>query len=103
MTDHQTLLAEYTRNGSDAAFRELVTRYVDLVFSTALWLVEGDTHRADTEVERAFGQPSLLPGPIHRPPQGWPNAMMIGIIRFNLTVVEFNQPEHGAFGGWAVQ
>ena len=54
MTDHQTLLAEYTRNGSDAAFRELVTRYVDLVFSTALRLVEGDTHRAEDVVQTVF-------------------------------------------------
>ncbi len=52
--DHQTLLAEYTRNGSDAAFRELVTRYVDLVFSTALRLVEGDTHRAEDVVQTVF-------------------------------------------------
>ena len=54
MTDHQTLLAEYTQNGSDAAFRELVTRYVDLVFSTALRLVEGDTHRAEDVVQTVF-------------------------------------------------
>ena len=54
MMDHQTLLAEYTRNGSDAAFRELVTRYVDLVFSTALRLVEGDTHRAEDVVQTVF-------------------------------------------------
>ena len=54
MTDHQTLLAEYNRNGSDAAFRELVTRYVDLVFSTALRLVEGDTHRAEDVVQIVF-------------------------------------------------
>ena len=54
MTDHQTLLADYNRNGSDAAFRELVTRYVDLVFSTALRLVEGDTHRAQDVVQTVF-------------------------------------------------
>jgi len=47
MTDHETLLAEYYRNGSDAAFRELVARFVDLVHSTALRLVEGDTHQAE--------------------------------------------------------
>ena len=48
------MLAEYNRNGSDAAFRELVTRYVDLVFSTALRLVEGDTHRAEDVVQIVF-------------------------------------------------
>ena len=54
MTDSQSLLAEYARNGSDAAFRELVTRYVDLVYSTALRLVEGDTHRAEDVAQSVF-------------------------------------------------
>ncbi len=54
MTDSQQLFAEYARNGSDAAFRELVTRYVDLVYSTALRLVEGDTHRAEDVAQTVF-------------------------------------------------
>ena len=54
MTDSQQLLAEYRQNGSDAAFRELVTRYVDLVYSTALRLVEGDTHRAEDVAQTVF-------------------------------------------------
>ena len=54
MTDSQHLLAEYRRNGSDAAFQELVARYVDLVFSTALRLVEGDTHRAEDVTQTVF-------------------------------------------------
>src|ERR1019366_9503401 len=54
MTDSQQLLAEYARNGSDAAFGELVTRYVDLVYSTALRLVEGDTHRAEDVAQTVF-------------------------------------------------
>ena len=54
MTDSQSLLAEYTRSGSDAAFGELVTRYVDLVYSTALRLVEGDTHRAEGVAQTVF-------------------------------------------------
>jgi RNA polymerase sigma factor (sigma-70 family) len=54
MTDSQQLLAEYARNGSDAAFRELVARYVDLVYSTALRLVEGDTHRAEDVAQTVF-------------------------------------------------
>ena len=31
MTDSQQLLVDYAKNGSETAFRELVTRYVDLV------------------------------------------------------------------------
>ena len=54
MTDSQQLLAEYRQNGSDAAFRELVTRYLDLVYSTALRLVEGDTHRAEDVAQTVF-------------------------------------------------
>jgi len=48
------LLADYAANGSERAFRELVTRYVDLVYSTALRLVEGDTHRAEDVAQTVF-------------------------------------------------
>ena len=54
MTDSQHLLAEYRQSGSDAAFRELVTRYVALVYSTALRLVAGDTHRAEDVTQTVF-------------------------------------------------
>lgn len=54
MTNSRQLLAEYARNGSDAAFRELVNRYIDLVYSTALRLVEGDTHRAEDVSQTVF-------------------------------------------------
>jgi len=54
MTGSQQLLAEYRQSGSDAAFRELVTRYVDLVYSTALRLVQGDTHRAQDVAQTVF-------------------------------------------------
>src|SRR5216110_1583778 len=54
MTDSQKLLAEYVRTGSEAAFRDLVTRYVDLVYSTALRLVEGDAHRAEDVAQVVF-------------------------------------------------
>lgn len=46
MTDTRQLLTDYVQNGSESAFRELVTRYLDLVYSTALRLVDGDAHRA---------------------------------------------------------
>jgi RNA polymerase sigma factor (sigma-70 family) len=54
MTDSQTLLVDYVRTESEAAFRELVTRYVNLVYSTALRLVEGDTHRAEDVAQTVF-------------------------------------------------
>src|SRR5205809_265071 len=54
MTDNHNWLAEFVQTGSDAAFRELVTRYVDLVYSTAHRLVEGDTHRAEDVAQAVF-------------------------------------------------
>ena len=54
MTDSQTLLADYAGSGSETAFRELVTRYMGLVYSTALRLVEGDTHRAEDVAQTVF-------------------------------------------------
>src|SRR5437762_3640330 len=76
MTDSQKLLAEYVQSGSEAAFRELVTRYVDLVYSTALRLVEGDAHRAEDVAQvvfvdlaraaRALSSEVMLGGWLHR-------------------------------------
>src|SRR6266705_855862 len=54
MTDSQTLLAEYARTGSEAVFRELVKRYIGLVFSSALRLVHGDTHLAEDVTQLVF-------------------------------------------------
>jgi RNA polymerase sigma factor (sigma-70 family) len=53
-TDTQDLLAEFVKSGSERAFRELVSRYVDLVYSTALRLVDGDTHRAEDVAQIVF-------------------------------------------------
>lgn len=54
MTNSQQLLAEYASRGSEAAFQELVSRYIDLVFSTALRSVGGDAHRAEDVVQTVF-------------------------------------------------
>ena len=54
MTGNQRLLADYVTNGSEQAFRELVTRYLDLVYSTAIRLVGGDTHRAEDVAQTVF-------------------------------------------------
>jgi RNA polymerase sigma factor (sigma-70 family) len=53
-TDSQQLLAEYAAHGSEAAFRELVARYINLVYSTALRLVGGDTQLAEDVAQTVF-------------------------------------------------
>ena len=54
MTDTQTLLAEYTRTGSEAAFQELVARYIGLVHSAAVRLVDGDAHLTQDVTQTVF-------------------------------------------------
>lgn len=60
MTDTQQLLADYGKTGSEAAFRELVSRYVDLVYSAAVRLVEGDTHLAEDVTQTVFADLARL-------------------------------------------
>lgn len=62
MTDPRTLLNEYAVRGSETAFRELVERYLNLVYGTALRLVEGDTHRAEDVVQMVFSDLARLAG-----------------------------------------
>jgi len=54
MTDTQSLLAEFVKNRSETAFRELVARYLNLVYSTALRLVGGDAHLAEDVAQAVF-------------------------------------------------
>jgi len=54
MTKSGELLAAYVETGSEPAFRELVTRYVDLVYSAALRLLNGDAHLAQDVTQTVF-------------------------------------------------
>ena len=54
MTDSQTLLSLYAGTGSESAFRELVNRYIDLVYSTAFRLVGGDVQSAQDVSQTVF-------------------------------------------------
>jgi DNA-directed RNA polymerase specialized sigma24 family protein len=62
MTETQELLTTFARNGSEPAFRELVTRYVDLVYSTAVRRVDGDTHRAEDISQIVFADLARMAG-----------------------------------------
>jgi len=54
MRNSQQLLADYAATRSEPAFRELVTRYLNLVYSTAFRLVDGDTHLAEDVTQTVF-------------------------------------------------
>jgi RNA polymerase sigma factor (sigma-70 family) len=76
MTESQQLLSEYVETRSEGAFRELVERYIALVYSTALRLVEGDSAGAEDVTQTVFlhlarnarklARESLLGGWLHR-------------------------------------
>jgi RNA polymerase sigma factor (sigma-70 family) len=54
MNPSQKLLADYVNTGSDRAFRELLERYIDLVHSVAVRLVDGDVHLAQDVTQKVF-------------------------------------------------
>ena len=60
MTDTQQLLAQYAATGSETAFRELVACYMDLVYSAAVRLTNGDTHLAEDVTQTVFADLARL-------------------------------------------
>ena len=54
MTDDGQLLQQYTRDRSESAFGELVTRHIDLVYSVALRVAGGDSHLAQDVTQTVF-------------------------------------------------
>lgn len=72
MTETERLLTEYVTAGSEPAFRELVARYIDLVYSTAIRQAGGDRHLAEDVAQTVFLN---LARKAHRLP---PNVMLGG-------------------------
>jgi RNA polymerase sigma factor (sigma-70 family) len=54
MTDSVTLLKDYARNGSEGAFGELVSRYLNLVYAIAMRMVAGDAVLAQDVAQTVF-------------------------------------------------
>ena len=54
MMDDKQLLGAYARERSESAFRELVTRHIDFVYSAALRVVNGDSHLAQDVAQTVF-------------------------------------------------
>jgi len=66
MMEHRKLLADYAVNASEQAFRQIIRDYIDLVYSTALRLVNGDTHRAQDVAQTVFADLARLAGSLPR-------------------------------------
>lgn len=62
MSEVRQLLDEYSRSGSEAAFQEVVARYLNLVYSTALRLVNGDSHLAEDVTQKVFADLARMAG-----------------------------------------
>src|SRR5437762_7752980 len=54
MIDDAQLLRRYAEAGSEAAFSEIVSRHIDLVYSAALRQVNGDAHLAQDVAQTVF-------------------------------------------------
>jgi RNA polymerase sigma factor (sigma-70 family) len=67
------LLRRYALDGSEAAFGELVRRHVDLVYSAAVRVLNGDNHRAQDVTQQVFSELARQAKTLSRHPSlvGW--------------------------------
>jgi hypothetical protein len=70
VNDDAELLSQFVKNGSEDAFNQLLTQYLDLVYSTALRGVGGDAHLAEdvTQTVLSWEVEHTVPPPCAAPP-----------------------------------
>src|SRR5688572_7653771 len=66
MPDDRQLLSRFAKEGDEHAFRELVTRHVNFVYSVALRLVAGDVHLAQDVTQTVFADLARKAGRLSR-------------------------------------
>src|SRR5262249_52974216 len=66
MMEDAQLLEQFRRDRSEAAFGELVTRHIDLVYSAALRKVNGDSHLAQDVTQMVFADLARKAGSLPR-------------------------------------
>ena len=73
MTQDAELLRRYSAEGSEADFADLTRRHVDLVYSAALRLVQGDVHSAQDVTQQVFTEVARQANRLARHPAlvGW--------------------------------
>lgn len=73
MNGDAELLGRYVAERSEPAFAELIGRHVDLVYSAALRVVNGDRHRAEDVTQEVFTELARQARPLSRHPTlaGW--------------------------------
>ena len=73
MSQDAELLNRYAKSRSETAFAELVARHVNLVYSAALRMVNGDIHRAQDVTQQVFTELARQSGKLARHPAlaGW--------------------------------
>jgi DNA-directed RNA polymerase specialized sigma24 family protein len=75
--DDEQLLHAYARERSESVFGELVSRHIDFVYSTALRVVNGDSHLAQDVAQTVFIELAREAGSMPRcstsVPQVWPD------------------------------
>jgi RNA polymerase sigma factor (sigma-70 family) len=73
MNEDNQLLLRYATEGSEPAFAELVQRHVDLVYSAAVRMLNGDAHRAQDLSQQVFSELASQAKSLSRHPAltGW--------------------------------